>query len=84
MNTCPNCAARFGFRAIALAVSPAWITCPECKVRLSGNRFVQVLSVAQTLLIIAVATVSWIFFVVFLNIYRLNADSPLATFLARS
>jgi len=82
MKPCPNCAARVGFRAIALAVSPAWITCPQCKIRLSGHRFVQVLRVAQSLIILTAAIIPWTFYLLLKSGDPDFSISPLAPFLA--
>lgn len=81
MNTCPNCSHRIGYRAVARSLLPLWVTCPNCKTRLVGNRFVQGLTVAQSLLILAAAIIPWIVYLELTIKYLDISDSPLAPFL---
>lgn len=41
MLTCPSCTKKIGFRTIALATFPVWLSCPHCRTKLRGNAFIK-------------------------------------------
>lgn len=40
MTRCPECYKRIPFRTIFFALCPVWITCPHCKTKLAGDKFI--------------------------------------------
>ena len=55
MNTCPSCHQSISLKSLALSVVPLWITCPHCGASLAGSRFVQAVTVGQSLLVAGIA-----------------------------
>jgi hypothetical protein len=39
---CPHCNKPIPFRTIVFAVYPVWISCPSCRAKLVGDRFIKI------------------------------------------